>query len=180
MPPHRRRLHPGDVSGQPRRHLTPARGRPSDRDLVFTRVFDAPRDLVFDAWTDAGQIAAWWGPTGFTTSTEEMDVRPGGAWRFIMHGPDGTDYRNHIVYDEVVRPERLVYHHSGEAGTEPVTFTVTVLFEPRGNRTQLTMRMQFPSAAMLALVAERYGAIEGARQTLARLEAHLAARTTED
>jgi uncharacterized protein YndB with AHSA1/START domain len=64
---------------------------------------------VFDAWTDPKQITQWWGPAGFTTTTDEMGVKPGGVWRFVMHGPDGTDYKNKIVFIEVVRLERLVY-----------------------------------------------------------------------
>jgi uncharacterized protein YndB with AHSA1/START domain len=61
-----------------------------DREIITSRVYDAPRELVFKAWTDPKHIARWWGPNGFTTTIHEMDVRPGGAWRFIMHGPDGV------------------------------------------------------------------------------------------
>jgi uncharacterized protein YndB with AHSA1/START domain len=82
----------------------------TDREIVTTRVFDAPREMVFDAWTDPKHIGQWWGPIGFTTTTHEMDVRPGGVWRFTMHGPDGRDYKNRIVYTEIVRPERLAKH----------------------------------------------------------------------
>src|SRR5258705_101160 len=96
-----------------------------DREMLITRLFDAPRELVFGAWTDPERIANWWGPTGFTTTTSAMDVRPGGVWRFVMHGPDGRDYQNKIVYMEVVPPERLVYRHAGDDGTEPVNFHVT-------------------------------------------------------
>ena len=100
----------------------------SDREIVMTRAFDAPRELVWNAWTDAKHIKQWWGPRGFTTTTHEMDVRPGGVWRFIRHGPDGTDYPNRIVYTEIVKPERLVYTHCGDAGAEDVQFQVTVSF----------------------------------------------------
>jgi uncharacterized protein YndB with AHSA1/START domain len=86
----------------------------SDREIVATRVFDAPRELVFQMWTDPQHISNWYGPRGFTTTTHEMDVRPGGVWRHVMHGPDGTDYPNEIVYLEVVKPERLVYDHVSE------------------------------------------------------------------
>ncbi len=72
----------------------------SDREIVATRVFDAPRELVFQVWTDAKHVSNWWGPRGFTTTTYEMDVRPGGVWRHVMHGPDGTDYPNEIVFVE--------------------------------------------------------------------------------
>src|SRR5215217_7891459 len=81
----------------------------ADREIVITRVFDAPREMVFSAFTDPEHIGAWWGPKGFTITTHAMDVRPGGEWRFIMHGPDGVDYPNKISYLEIARPERLVY-----------------------------------------------------------------------
>lgn len=146
----------------------------TDRELIITRVFDAPRQLVFKAWTDPKQVAQWWGPRGFTITTHEMDVRPGGIWRFVMHGPDSVDYDNKIVYTEIVEPERLVYvHGSGEAG-EPGQFQVTVTFTGQGNKTQLTMRMRFESAADRDKAVEEFGAIEGANQTLDRLTEHLA------
>lgn len=144
----------------------------AERELVFSRVFDAPRALVFKAWTQANHVAGWFGPDGFTTTTHEMDVRPGGVWRFTMHGPDGRDYPNHIVYLEVVPPERLRYRHSsgaeGDAG-----FEVTVDFVRRGAATELTMRMLFASAAERDRIAREFGAIEGAHQTLNRLAEHL-------
>jgi uncharacterized protein YndB with AHSA1/START domain len=143
------------------------------RAIVTTRVFDAPRELVFEAWTNPKHLVQWWGPHGFTTTTRAIDVRPGGVWRFVMHGPDGRDYENRIVYHEIVRPERLVYSHGGE-DVEPVQFQTTVTFEDIGGKTRLTMRGLFPSAAERERVAKQYGAIEGARQHLERLGAHLA------
>jgi uncharacterized protein YndB with AHSA1/START domain len=127
---------------------TSAASNTEGRELVFKRVFNAPRDLVFDVWTDPKHVAQWWGPTGFSTTIQEMDVRAGGTWRLVMHGPDGTDYKNRIVFLEVVKPERLVYKHEPEKGTEPVTFETTVTFADRGGKTELTMRMLFPSAAI--------------------------------
>jgi len=76
----------------------------SDREIVTTRVVDAPRELVFRAWTEPEHVGQWWGPNGFTSTIQEMDVRPGGVWRLVMHGPDGTDYPNESIYLEVVRP----------------------------------------------------------------------------
>ncbi len=145
-----------------------------DRELVFTRLFDAPRELVFQAWTDPRTVGQWWGPYGFTTTTHEMDVRSGGVWRLTMHGPDGRDYKNKIVFLEVVKPSRLVYKHDPEKGTEPVSFETTVTFAERGDKTELMMRMLFPSAAAREYVIKTYGAEEGAKQTLARLGEHLA------
>jgi uncharacterized protein YndB with AHSA1/START domain len=136
-------------------------------------VFDAPRELVFAAWTDPRHLTQWWGPNGFTTTTQAFDMRPGGVWRFVMHGPDGRDYENRITYDEIVKPERLVYRHGGGEDVEPVRFRVTVTFEDLGGKTRLTMRAVFPSAAERDRVVEEYGAAEGATQTLARLAGHL-------
>ena len=143
------------------------------RALVTTRVYDAPRELVFAAWSDPRHLAQWWGPNGFTTTTHAFDMRPGGVWRFVMHGPDGRDYQNRITFEEIVKPERLVYRHGGGDDVEPVQFRVTVTFEDLGGKTRLTMRSVFPSAAERDRVVKDYGAAEGAKQTLARLAAHL-------
>lgn len=139
-----------------------------DREIVATRIFDAPRELVFDAWTDPKHLAQWWGPQGFTTTTYSMDMRVGGVWRFVMHGPDGTDYQNKITFLEVVRPERLVYRHGGDK--EPVHFQTTVIFEEeQRGRTRLSIRMTFPSANARDHTVKTYGAVEGLDQTLDRL-----------
>jgi uncharacterized protein YndB with AHSA1/START domain len=145
------------------------------RSIIAVREFDAPRELVFAVWTDPKHLAQWWGPNGFTTTTSAFDARPGGVWRFVMHGPDGRDYQNRITYDDIVKPERLVYSHGGGEDVEPVRFKVTVTFEDIGGRTKLTMRMLFPSAAERARVIAEYGADKGLVQTLARLAEHLTA-----
>jgi uncharacterized protein YndB with AHSA1/START domain len=146
---------------------------PADREIVITRVFDAPRELVFKAFTDPKQVPQWWGPRGFTTTVHEMDVRPGGVWRFIMHGPDGTDYPNRIVFIEIAKPERLVYLHGSDKENDPDQFEVTVTFADHGGKTELTLRMLCASAAERAKTIES-GAIEGGHQTLDRLAEHLA------
>ena len=153
----------------------PAASSTADREIVVTRLIEAPRELVFEAWTDPKHVDKWWGPRGFTTTTHEMDVRPGGEWRLTMHGPDGRDYKNHIVFDEIVKPERLVYRHVPEAGTEPVSFQTTVTFVAQGDHTLLTMRGLFASAKARADVVEKYGALEGAHQTIARLAEYVEA-----
>ena len=150
--------------------------RTTDREILLTRVFDAPRELVFNAWIDPKHIAQWFGPDGFTTTILEMDVRPGGVWRFIMHGPDGVDYPNKIVYVEIVKPERLVYNHFSEDVDEPGQFHVTMTFAEQAGKTVLSMQMLFETAAERDRVVKEYGAIEGGEQTLDRLAAYLAAR----
>jgi uncharacterized protein YndB with AHSA1/START domain len=145
----------------------------ADREMTATRLLDAPRELVWEAWTDPRHVAQWWGPNGFTNTIQEMDVRPGGVWRLVMHGPDGTDYKNKIIFLEVVKPELLVYKHAGDEGTEPVNFHVTVTFAKEGDKTRLTMRALFPSAAAREHVIKKYGADEGMKQNLARLEQYV-------
>lgn len=144
----------------------------TDTNLTVRRTFDAPREQVFEACTQPRQIDRWWGPNGFTTTTEEMDVQAGGVWRFVMVGPDGEEYPNLIVYDAVEEPERLAYTHGSPE--DPEQFRVTVTFDEVGDgQTELTMEMRFPSSDELDEAME-YGADEGAKQTLDRLAEHLA------
>lgn len=144
-----------------------------EREIRIARVLDAPRELVWQAWTDPAHVGEWWGPEGFRTTTEHMDVRPGGLWRFIMHGPDGRDYPNLITFLEVKPPERLVYSHGGDKDVEPVNFETTVTFTADNGRTRLDMRMLFPSAAARAFAVDTYGAVDGLTQTIGRLAAYL-------
>jgi uncharacterized protein YndB with AHSA1/START domain len=145
----------------------------ADREIVIERTVNAPRELVWRAWTEADQIAKWWGPNGFTTTIHAMDVRVGGVWRFIMHGPDGTDYPNKIVYREIVKPERLVYDHGDDDDAHSSSFRSTVTFVAQGRKTKVTMRALFASAEARAATV-KFGAIEGGEQTLARLDQHVA------
>ena len=142
------------------------------RSIVTSRIIDAPRELVFEAWTDPKHLAQWWGPTGFSTTTHSFDMRPGGVWRFVMHGPDGRDYQNRITFDEIVRPERIAYRHGDDV--EAVLFRTTVTFEDLGGKTRLTMSGVFPSAEERERVAREYGAVEGAQQTIGRLADYVA------
>lgn len=148
----------------------------NDREIAATRVFDAPRQLVFKVWTDPNHLASWWGPRGFRTTTFHMEAKPGGMWRYVMHGPDGVDYHNKITFLEVVEGERLVYQHGGDKDCEPVNFHVTVTFSEYGGKTLVNMRMVFPSAGARDHVVNTYGAIPGLDQTLGRLTEHLASR----
>lgn len=144
----------------------------SDRELVISRVIRAPRELVFDAWTDPEHISLWWGPHGFTTTTHEMAFRPGGVWRFIMHGPDGTDYINKIVYTEIVRPQRICYDHGDDEGPQ---FKAIITFEEQGGGTKLTLQMICATPIQLEGM-KKFGAVEGGEQTLERLDAYLASQ----
>ena len=145
-----------------------------DREITATRLFDAPRELVWKAFTELEHVEKWWGPDGFTTTTYAREVRPGGVWRFVMHGPDGRDYQNKITYVQVVPPERLVYRHGGDKDVEPVSFEVSVTFEDEGGKTRMHWRMLFPSKNAKDYTVRTYGAEDGLRQTLGRLEAYIA------
>jgi uncharacterized protein YndB with AHSA1/START domain len=149
----------------------------SESQIITTRVFDAPPDVVFGAWGDANALGQWWGPRGFTTKTHSMDFRPGGHWRYTMHGPDGTDYPNRVTYKAIERPTRIAYSHGDTPEPGANDFQVTAAFEPAGHdgrRTRITIRMAFPSAEAKRLVVERYGAIQGQRETFDRLDRYLA------
>ncbi len=151
----------------------------SDREIVNARVIDAPRDLVFSAWSDPRHITHWWGPRGFRTTTHSMDMRPGGVWRFTMHGPDGRDYENKVTYREVTSPERIVYDHEGVGADSGVVFKSTVTFEDLDGRTRMTFRMVFASPEVKDHVA-KYGAVEGLEHTLQRLAEHTALTYGDD
>ncbi len=144
------------------------------REIVQMREYEAPRELVWQAWTNPEHVDQWWGPNGFVTRTESMDVRANGVWRYSMTAPDGTVFPNHQFYMDVSAPERLIYAHGAGDEAEPPHFHVTVIFEALGaKRTRVTMTSLFPSKAACNLVVEKHNAIEGGKQTLARLAVFL-------
>ncbi len=143
-------------------------------DLVLTRVFDAPRELVYQAWTDPKSLAQWFGPRGFTNPVCEVDLRSGGVWRHVMRGPDGNEYPMVAIFQEVIPPERLVYL-TYVPNREKSLFEIlnTVKFTAQAGKTKLTIEARVlkstPEAApMLA------GMEEGWSQTLERLATYLA------
>jgi uncharacterized protein YndB with AHSA1/START domain len=147
------------------------------RELVVTRVFDAPRKMVWDAWTDPKQLVFWYGPNGFTTTIEVMDVRVGGLWRQVMHGPDGTDYPNESVFTEVTPYERLGLTLSGgKTGAPTIQMERVVTFEDEAGGTRVTIRMVYPSVEAREKNVREYHVIEGGKQTMERLAEHLSAR----
>lgn len=149
----------------------------TEREIVVSRVIDAPRERVWKAWADPAQVVKWWGPRGFSTNTDARDFRPGGTWKHVMIGPDGAKYPNSAVFLEVVEPERIVYRNGGvaEGETQGVGFVSTVTFKDLGNgKTELTMRLVFDTQQMRDFAATRFGAVEGGNQTLSRLAEHCA------
>ncbi len=120
-------------------------------EIHLTRVYDAPVQVVWDAWTDPEQVAKWWGPRGFTLTTHSKDLRPGGYWDYTMHGPDGTDYMNKTVYHEVEPYRKLVYDHGGHDDRPPL-FRVTVLFSESNGKTTMEMTMALPSPEQMVAI----------------------------
>jgi len=147
-----------------------------DREMVITRLINAPRERVWEAFTTPEQVKIWWGPEGFTNTIAEMEVKPGGTWRFVMHSADGIDFPNKIVFDKVEAPSLLTYSHMSDDGTAKVLFDTTVTFEEKEDRTLLTMRALFNTAAERERVIKEYGAEEGGKQTISRLETFLYTR----
>lgn len=140
-----------------------------DREVLLERLLDAPVELVWEAWTDPEHIAKWWGPNGFTNTISKMDIKPGGEWNLVMHGPDGTDYRNESIFKEVVKYKKLVYEHI----TGP-KFTSTIEFESRGDKTFLKWHMVFESKEIFMKAVEVFKVQEGLKQNGEKLNLYLA------
>jgi uncharacterized protein YndB with AHSA1/START domain len=146
---------------------------PADRTFTTTRVFDAPRELVYRAWTDPKQMAQWFPPKDFTAPVCEIDPRPGGVLRIVMKGPNvppfnGQDFPAKGVFREVVQNERLSFTFEGE-GDAPPPILMTVIFEAQGNKTKLTVQQTAETiAAYQALL--KLGAAEGLNQSFDKLD----------
>jgi uncharacterized protein YndB with AHSA1/START domain len=140
----------------------------ADREIVISRVIDAPRELVFEAFTRVRHLSRWWGPEGFTTTTRSFEFREGGEWDFVMHGPDGTDYQDWITWREIVPPARIALRH-GEFRDDPNAFESVLSFEPAGEQTRIVMHTVFPTKELRDEAVEKYHAIEGGEQTLRNL-----------
>ncbi len=143
-----------------------------ERELVITRVYAFPRELVFRAWTDPEALPKWFGPSGFSCTTQEIDIRVGGRWRFEMRGPDGTIYPNYIVFLEIESPKLIVMDHGRDAD-DPGRFRVTLMFDEQSDKkTVLTLRQLHPSKAQRD-AGLGFGAVELGYQTLDKLAEHL-------
>jgi uncharacterized protein YndB with AHSA1/START domain len=145
-----------------------------DREVVVTRLFAAPLEMVWNAVANPWQVTQWWGPKGFSTVMTEMNLRPGGKWKLVMHGPDGTKYPNEMTFTEVVPMERIKLQLvGGREGDAPVRCKKTMTFAEEEGGTRFSIRMEFASAEEREHNVRDYGSIEGGKQTLERLDAHL-------
>ena len=158
------------------RRAAPVQYATADREIIISRVIDAPRELVFEAFTEVRHLSRWWGPEGFTTTTQSFEFRVGGEWVFVMHGPDGTDYQEWIAWTDIVPPERIALVH-GESRDDPNAFESVLTFEPAGEESRIVMRTVFPTKELREEAVEKYHAIEGGEQTLRKLAAYVAELT---
>src|ERR1700749_2286530 len=145
----------------------------ADREIVISHLISAPRELVFEAFTEVRNLSKWWGPTGFTTTTRAFEFRVGGEWVFVMNGPDGTDYQEWISWTEIKPPKRIALLH-GEFRGDPNAFESVLTFAFDGAATRIEMRTVFPTKELRDEAAEKYHAIEGGQQTLSNLAAYVA------
>ena len=150
----------------------PAQTPTADREIVISRVISAPREWVFEAFTEVRHLSQWWGPHGFTTTTRAFEFRVGGVWDFVMHGPDGTDYQEWISWTEIVPLERIAMLH-GESAGDPNAFESVLTFAPEGAATRIEMRTVFPTKELRDEAIEKYHALEGGEQTLSNLAAYV-------
>ncbi len=155
----------------------------ADREITLSRLFSAPRELVWEAFTDPKHVAHWWGPKGFSTTIERMDVRPGGEFTHVMQGPDGAQYPNRTVFTQVEKPRLIAYRNAGgKEGGPGATFEASITLEPEGGGTRVTLRMVFASAGERDRVVREFGAVEGGQSHLECLAEYLpkiAARAEE-
>lgn len=149
-----------------------SRGQTTGREILISRIIDAPRELVFSAFTEVRHLARWYGPDGFTTTTRSFDFREGGVWDFVMHRPDGSDDASWITYREIRPPEQIVLTH-GDSADDPNPFEQVFTFAARGETTEIMLRTTFPTAALRDRAVERSGAVERGHQTLAALAAYV-------
>lgn len=141
-----------------------------DRSVQLTREVPFARELVWRAITDPAHMPRWWGPDGFTIEKLSLDLRVGGAWSFDMIGPDGTRYPNHSIFTEITPPALLVFDH-GDG--QRVWFIATIKLDATPRGTLVTIRQVFPTREARDEVVTKYGAIEGGKQHLAKLEAYV-------
>jgi uncharacterized protein YndB with AHSA1/START domain len=142
------------------------------REIVTTRVFDAPRALVFEAWTDPEQLKQWWGPRGFSNTFQLFEMKPGGLWQYTMHGPNGKNFNNESRFVEIVVPERIILDHISAP-----RFRLTVLFEELGDRTKLTFRQLFETSSVYDQMKKL--AVQANEENLDRLTDLVARRVVE-
>ena len=140
----------------------------SNRELIVSATLNAPVALVWQVWTEPTHVAQWWGPNGFTNTITNMEVASGGEWALVMHGPDGTDYKNRSIFIEITPFKKIVYDHvSGPR------FVATINFEEQGSKTLLNWHMLFETPELYTQVVKTFKADEGLKQNVEKLQQYL-------
>jgi len=153
---------------------SPWRNWPVDREIVFGRVIDAPRDVVYAAWTNPEHIQKWFGPEGMVIETKEIDLSPGGVWRFDMIARDGRRYTNRMVFLRIEAPALIEVEHGSDQDNDPGRFRMLVTFDEQGDgKTVLTLRQMHPSKEQRERTIS-FGAVVYGGQTLEKLALHVA------
>lgn len=147
--------------------------RPSGREVVFSRLIAAPVALVWEMWSDVRHLHEWFGPAGYTTSTDEFAFTPGGVWRFTMHGPDGNDCPNRLVFRTIEPNARIVYENRWDRPDAPLEFLAEVTLAAEGTGTRLTLHMTFADDRAMQTAVEQYGVVSGGTETFDRLARYL-------
>ena len=145
----------------------------ANREVVITRLLNAPQALVYEAWTNPKHVINWWGPDGFTSTIHELDFREGGEWKLTLHGPDGTNYPNRSIFKEIIPFRKIVFEHFNPG------FITTVLFKSIGVETLIEWSMMFETAEMREIVVKAHRADEGLKQNVERLGNYLAELTNK-
>lgn len=146
----------------------------ADRELRISKLLSAPVELVWEVWTDPDHIKNWWGPDGFTNTISRMDFRANGEWNFVMHGPDGTNYKNKNIFREIIKHEKIVYEH-----TSAPKFLATITFESQGKKTKIDWHMLFETREQFIQTVKTFKADEGLKQNIARMEAYINKQTIQ-
>jgi len=144
-----------------------------NRELVFQRIYHAQAELVYFMWTDPMQLSQWYGPDGYTLTTEKMDLHPGGSWSYTLQGTNGKNYSNQVLFLELERPGKIVYRYIEDGSSVATPFVMQLFFEPEGATTRLTMQLAFDTPEDLEWMARGYEVIGGCRQILQRLAKYL-------
>lgn len=151
--------------------MTNPQNSTADREITISRLLNAPIDLVWEVWTQPEHIKNWWGPNDFSNTISKMDVVNGGEWDLVMHGPDGTDYKNKSIFKEVILHKKIVYEH-----VSAPKFIATIDFEPRGSQTFLSWNMLFETKEQFIQVVKTFKADEGLKQNVEKLNHYLETR----
>ncbi|HYG37065.1 MAG TPA: SRPBCC domain-containing protein [Cytophagales bacterium] len=142
-------------------------GKTESRELGIVKTFKAPIDLIWKVWTNSERIAIWWGPKGFTNTIHHMDFEEGGKWKFTMHGPDGTNFPNKSIFKEIIPFKKIVLEHFNPH------FFSTVLFEAKGEETQIDWTLLFDTAEMREIIVKVHKADEGQKQNIEKLDRYI-------